>query len=117
MSKTYNYKPGNPEYDFWNDKNLYPDLKNDADYPAPDTSSHPASSTRTAQTPEDHKTSFSTVFLVTFLWLPLFAPFALFFTWEDSIVQIIFWGGITAIIITYALAFYNAYQDHKRQQK
>lgn len=108
MSKNYDYKPGNPEYDFWNDKNLYPDLRNDADYPTP--------SARTPQIPEDHKTGFGTVFLVTFLWLLFFAPFALFCTWEDGIVQFIFWGGITTIVITYAVAFYNASQEYKRKK-
>lgn len=106
MSKNHNYKPGNPEYDFWNDKNLYPDLRNDADYATQPTS----------KAPEEHKTSFGTVFLVTFLWLLFFAPFALFCTWENAIAQTVFWGGLALILITCAVAFYNAFQDYKRKK-
>lgn len=111
MSKSNTYKPGNPEYDFWNDKNLYPDLKNDADYAA-----QPASQSGNQPYPENHKTGFGTVFLIACLWLLFLAPFALFFTWEDGIVQAIFWGGLTLILITWALALYNACRDYKRKK-
>ena len=107
MSKTDDYKPGNPEYDFWNDKNLYPSLRDDEE----EVFSKPQHHT----TPEDHKTGFGTVFAVAFVWLIIFAPFALFFTWEDGIVQFIFWSGIAIIVITYAIAFYNTLQEEKKK--
>ena len=109
MSKNDDFKPGNPEYDFWYDKDLYPSLRDDEeeDFSKP---RHPS-------TPEYHKTGFGTVFLVACVWMMLFAPFGLFFTWEDSIVQFIFWGGLIIIAITYVVAFYNAYQEWKRKRE
>ncbi len=108
MSNNNNYKPGNPEYDFWNDKNLYPDLKNDYDDNSRHHSARPSA-------PEDTKIGFGTVFVAVFTWIFLLAPFALFFTWQDWIVQLVFWGGLMVIIIILAACFYNKIEEYKEK--
>ena len=107
MPKKNRYEPGNPEYDFWNDKNLYPDLRNDYD--------KMPSQAKPYTDPDNTKIGFGSVFVAVFVWIFIFAPFALFFTWKDGIVQVLFWGGIAIIVLMYIAAFYNAIQERKRK--
>lgn len=105
MSKNSDYQPGNPEYDYWNDKNLYPSLRHDAEHaPTPPSAKS-----------GDSKIGFGSLFAVIFGWILIFAPFAFFFTWEDGIVHVIFWGGIVTIIITFIICIYNAIQAEKQK--
>lgn len=92
MSKTDSYKPGNPEYDYWNDKNLYPSLRHDDDF----------CPKRTTDSGDD-KIGIGSVFVVIFGWILIMAPFALFFTWEDWIVQVVFWGGVIVIVLMFLM--------------
>lgn len=102
-----NYKPGNPEYDFWNDKNLYPDLRNDYDdRPQP----------KQPVVPSNTKVGGGTVFFVIFAWIFFMAPFALFFTWQDWIVQIIFWGGLTVVLLVFSIWFYDVIKEEQREK-
>ncbi len=109
MSKTNDYKPGNPEYDFWNDKNLYPDLRNDYDENHSSQTSQPSSL-------DDTEVGPGSVFVVIFGWIFILAPFALFFTWEDWIFQIIFWGGIALIVLVFVLWIYGAIEDERKKK-
>lgn len=95
------YGPGNPEYDFWNDKNLYPDLRND--YDDCGGGSKPGEMTG----PSDTKVGGGTVFLTVFGWLFLMAPLALFFTWEDWIIQVVFWGGAAIVMLLVVMWFWG----------
>ena len=117
MKKTYrtvtninDYKPGNPEYDYWNDKNLYPSLKHGED----DIFSHSQNSDMNL---DETRLSAGTVFLVTFVWLLIFAPFALFSTWENWLVQVVFWGGVIIIILTFAIWLYGAIEEEQQNKR
>lgn len=99
----YGYSVGKQEYDYWNDKNLYPDLRHADDFQA-----------RSLTDSEDKKIGLGSVFWVTFWWILILAPFTLFFTWEDWIVQLIFWGGVVVIILVLGLWIYNAVQEEKK---
>lgn len=106
MLRKDDYKPGNPEYDYWNDKNLYPSLRNDGG------DLRPAQSTDIGE----GKIGFGTVFATFFMWILIFVPFALFCTWEDWIVQIVFWGGMVVIIVIFVISIYNAIQEEKHKK-
>ena len=105
MSKSDDYKPGNPEYDYWNDKNLYPSLRHDEDF-------------QLAQSTEldDSKVGFGTVFLAIFVWLLFLAPAAVFTTWENWLFQVVFWGGGAVILILFIVCLYNAYQEEQKKE-
>lgn len=104
MSKHDDYKPGNPEYDFWNDKNLYPSLCHKED-----SRPHPTNNN------EDSTVSAGSIFLVTFVWIFILAPLTIFFTWEDWIIQVIFWGGIIVIILVFAAWIHDAIEKEKHK--
>lgn len=104
MTKNDKYEPGNPEYDYWNDKNLYPDLRHDDEI-------SPSSQQNAAQ--NDSKVSAGSIFLVVFIWLLILAPFALFFTWSDWIVQVVFWVGAMAIILVFIAWFYRIIKEDR----
>ncbi len=113
-SKNREYRPGNPEYDYWNDKNLYPSLRHDFD-----VESHDSEKCETEHRPvnslADHKIGFGTVFGAVWIWILLWAPLALVLMWTDWIVQLAFWGGIAIVVLLIIIAFYNAYQDEKQR--
>ncbi len=108
MLKNEDYRPGNPEYDYWNDKNLYPSLRGDED--------NFQSKGNATSSSEDAGIGFGSVFVAIFGWMFVFAPLAFFFTWEDWIVQVVFWGGIAIILLIFVVAFYNAVQEEKRKK-
>lgn len=101
MSKNNEYQPGNPEYDYWNDKNLYSSLRNVGDDLR---TSQPVSS-------EDAKVGIGSVFLTFLIWILIFAPFALFLTWENRITQIIFWGGLAIIVLVFIAWIFGAAKE------
>lgn len=107
MPKNNNYHPGNPEYDYWNDKNLYPSLQHDNDILQPP---HPANA-------DDAGISLGSVFLTMFVWILIFAPFAFFLTWENGIVQVIFWGGLAAVVLVFLAWLCGAIEAEKRRGK
>lgn len=106
MSQNNDYKPGNPEYDYWNDKHLYLSLEHEKDLPPEKTAST-----------NDAEIGFGAVFGVIFIWLMVFAPFALFFTWEDWIVQIIFWSGVILSLLTFVVAMHNAAKAERQEKQ
>ena len=108
-SRNDEYRPGNPEYDYWNDKNLYPSLQHKEDYSRSQQSSSLSDS--------DSKVGLGSVFLTIFMWLLIFAPFALFFTWKDWIIQVIFWGGIAIVILVFLLWLHSAVKEERQKNK
>lgn len=105
------YKPGNPEYDFWNDKNLYPSLRHEYD------DAYPPHQPDSSFSNSDGKVGFGTLFSVIFMWILIFAPFALFLDWGNWLLQTIFWGGIAIILLVFILCLYNIYQDEKQRKQ
>ncbi len=105
MSSSDKYRPGNPEYDYWNDKSLYPSLRNELD--------NGNVGSRDSTGLDDGKVGFGSVFAVVFVWLLIFAPFAIFFSWQDWFVQVVFWGGIVIVVLVLAVALYDAAQNQK----
>lgn len=104
------YKPGNPEYDYWNDKNLYPSLRHEGDEGYEHDAPH--HSPRSFNAPEDTKIGAGAVFVVMLGWMFIFAPFALFLSWKHWLVQIIFWGGIVLTVLTFILWLCGAIQEY-----
>ncbi len=109
MANINDYKPGNPEYDYWNDKNLYPSLKHEED--------NIISQSQNSDTNlDDTRLSGGTVFLVTFVWLLIFAPFALFSTWENWLVQVVFWGGVVVVMLVFTAWFYEVIKEERESK-
>ena len=103
MSKAEDYKPGNPEYDYWNDKNLYPSLRHDGDMEE-----------RTSQhyNPLEDNSSILRVMVGGSIALTLlgwiFVGLILLLLWIDGesgsfffqlIFRVSFWGGIGFIVL------------------
>lgn len=103
------YSAGKQEYDYWNDKELYPSLRNDNS-----RSGH--SRTQTTSDLSDTRVGGGTVLSTVFIWLMIFAPFALFSTWENWVVQLVFWTGIAAIILVFAIWLYGAAQEEQKSK-
>ncbi len=107
MPKNNNYQPGNPEYDYWNDKSLYPSLQHDNDalqLPRPANA-------------KDAEISLGSVFLTIFVWILVFAPFAFFLTWENWILQVIFWGGLAITVLVFLAWLCGAIEAEKQRKK
>lgn len=103
----HGYYNGKQQYDYWNDKNLYPDLKNELD--------HEPSPSKTAELSDTGVTA-GTIFKVAFVWILIWAPFTLFFTWEDWIIQVIFWGGLAATMLTFIVWICSAIKEEREKK-
>ena len=103
---TDDYKPGNPEYDYWNDKNLYPSLRHEGD-----NFDNPPKARHHTEPLSDSKITGGSVFAVIFAWMVIFAPFALFLTWDNWLVQVIFWGGMAIILLVFVLWLCSATEE------
>lgn len=101
----HGYRVGQQEYDYWNDKNLYPDLRNDDGI----------EQSRAGQSADldDARVGLGSVFVAMFGWMVVFAPFALFFTWQDWVVQVVFWGGAAVIVLVFLLWLYGAIEEER----
>lgn len=106
MSKNGEYKPGNPEYDYWNDKNLYPSLRHDKEY----------SQSQQSTGFDNSKVGFGSVFFAIFVWLAAFAPFAFFLNWKNWITQVIFWVGLVIVALLFIMWVYDAVEELKTKK-
>ncbi len=106
MSKHNEYKPGNPEYDYWNDKNLYPSLRYDESH------------LRTQRPTEldNPKVGLGAVVLAVFVWILIFAPVALFLTWGNWLTQVIFWGGWVIIMLIFVMWACSAIEEYRAER-
>lgn len=102
MSKNNEYRPGNPEYDYWNDKNLYPSLRHNEDYPP----------LRQSADFGEPKVGLDSVFFTVFVWILIFAPFAVFLRWESWVTQIVFWGGLAITMVVFILWICSVIEDN-----
>ncbi len=102
------YNAGKQEYDYWNDKNLYPSLRHEED----DGFSRPKGSADVG----DGRVSGGSVFLTVFVWLLIFAPFALFSTWENWLVQVVFWGGVVVVMLVFTAWFYEVIKEERESK-
>lgn len=104
MSKPNDYRPGNPEYDFWNDKNLYPSLRHEGDREPEPTPYDPLEPTNESST---LGTAIGGSIVLTLLgWF--FAGLLLLLLWLvglsgtflfQLVFRIAFWGGIVFVVI------------------
>lgn len=92
---------GKQEYDYWNDKNLYPGLR------------HSNVGSRASSSSGDGRVGVGSIFVAIFAWLLVFAPFAPFFTWEYWIVQVVFWGGLVVIGLVFAMWIVSIIEEEK----
>lgn len=106
MAKNEKYEPGNPEYDYWNDKNLYPSLRNEGD----DLQGRRVNDLGNAEI------RLGSVFVVVFIWMVIFAPVALFLTWESWVTKVVFWGGLVIIGITFIAWLCSAIESEKAKK-
>lgn len=109
MAKNCNYKPGNPEYDYWNDKSLYPSLRHVRD----DGFSRPQ---KVSVEVDDGEVGGGSVLVVFFVWLMIFAPFALFLTWENWLVQVIFWSGVAVVVLVFVMWLREAIKEEYKSK-
>lgn len=107
--KNCNYKPGNPEYDYWNDKSLYPNLRHVGD----DGFSR---SQKIDVETDDGRVGGGSVLLAVLVWLVIFTPFALFSTLENWLVQVIFWSGVAVVVLVFVVWLYGVIEA-ERQSK
>lgn len=107
--KNCDYKPGNPEYDYWNDKSLYPSLRHVGD----DGFSR---SQKIDVETDDGRVGGGSVLLAVLVWLVIFTPFALFSTWENWLVQVIFWSGVAVVVLVFVMWLYGVIEA-ERQSK
>lgn len=105
----HGYNAGKQEYDYWNDKDLYPSLRHEGD----DGSSR---SHKVSAGADDSRVSGGSVLSVVLVWLMIFAPFALFSTWENWLVQVIFWGGIVIVMLVFAVWLCGAIGEERRSK-
>lgn len=102
------YNAGKQKYDYWNDKDLYPSLRREED--GGFSRSHGSAEVG------DGRVGGGSVFLAVFVWILIFAPFALFSTWENWIVQVVFWGGVVVVMLVFVAWFYGVIKE-KRERK
>ena len=106
----HGYNAGKQEYDYWNDKDLYPSLRHEGDDGF-------LRSQKASAEVDDGKVGGGSVLLAVFVWLLIFAPPALFLTWENWIVQVVFWGGMAVVMLVFVVWLYGMIEEERRSKQ
>lgn len=105
----HGYNAGKQEYDYWNDKDLYPSLRHEGD--------DGFSRSQTASAGADGgRVSGGSVLVAVFVWLMIFAPFAVLSTWENWLVQLVFWGGLAVVMLVFVMRLCGAIEEERRSK-
>lgn len=116
MSNRDDYRPGNPEYDYWNDKVLYPSLRHDGDVEATTDQHYDPLAANSSTLASMVGSSIALVLLgwgfagliLILLWLGGSSESFLF----QLIFQVSFWGGIGFIVIMSIAGVIMAITEH-----
>lgn len=95
------YNRGRQEYEYWNKPSDNSTLQ----------------SIKSNSPGESAKIGIGSVFSATFVWLLILAPVALFSAWGSGIFQVVFWGGMIIVGITYVLWFCNVIKEEQEKKK
>lgn len=105
----HGYNTGKQEYDYWNDKDLYPSLRHEGD--------EGFSQSQTARAGADGgRVGGGSVLVAIFVWLMIFAPFAVLSTWENWLAQLVFWGGLAVVMLVFAMWLYGSIEEERRSK-